>query len=97
MENLVRDWLKRSHLGTAMDLRRIQVAWNDVTGAGRYTSRIFLKNGRLYVTMTSSVARSQLLFQKRAIIEKINAALAQDSLYSGNSAGGNNIQELIVK
>lgn len=97
MESLVRDWLNRSPLGASLDLRRISCAWDEATGAGRYTTRIYFRGGKLYVTMSSSVARSQLLFQKRTIMEKINAILGGDGLYSASRTGENHIKELIIK
>ena len=46
--------------------------------------------------MNSSVIRSQLHFQKDALLEKINALLSEDALFS---SGGTKryVKELIIK
>jgi predicted nucleic acid-binding Zn ribbon protein len=38
-----------------------------------HTKKLELKNGRLFIHLDSSVARSELHYAKSAIIEKVNA------------------------
>lgn len=97
MEALIRDYLGRSGLGRALDLRRICKAWEEASGAGRYTSRVFFKSGTLYATMSSSVARSQLLFRKDELTRRINSILAEDPLFNGAPDGEEYVKELIIK
>ena len=97
MEALVREYLGRSGLGRALDLRRICKAWEEASGAGRYTSRVFFKSGTLYATMSSSVACSQLLFRKGELTRRINSILAEDPLFNGAPDGEEYVKELIIK
>ena len=46
--------------------------------------------------MNSSVLRSQLYFQKAALLEKINSLLRKDELFSGGD-GFKHVKELIIK
>ena len=72
----IRLMLRQNGLGPELDRRRIYAAWDNASGAGAYTLRRYFKEGRLYITVNSSVIRSQLHFQKDALLEKINALLS---------------------
>ena len=74
---------------------RIYLAWNEVSGAGEDTIRRYYRDGRLVITLNSSVVRSALSFQKDVLIQKINARVAQDSLYIGDGAEA--VKELVLK
>lgn len=92
----LRAMLKFYGLAPELDRRRIYAAWDDASGAGPYTIKRYFKDGRLYVTVNSSVLRSQLYFQKAALLEKINSLLRKDELFSGGD-GFKHVKELIIK
>lgn len=92
----LRAMLKFYGLAPELDRRRIYAAWDDASGAGPYTVRRYFKDGRLYVTVNSSVLRSQLYFQKAALLEKMNALLRDDGLLAASS-GRVYVKELILK
>ena len=96
LEELIQEFIQASRLTPGLNTRRIFAAWDAASGAGRYTVRRFFRDGKLYITVDSSVVRSQLSFQRDALIAKINALLAQDELYSGDG-GSCPVQELILK
>ncbi|MBO4428127.1 MAG: DUF721 domain-containing protein [Bacteroidales bacterium] len=75
--------------------QRIYLAWNEASGAGEDTIRRYYRDGRLVITLNSSVVRSALSFQKDTLIKKINAIIAQDSLYIGD--GEEAVKELVLK
>lgn len=79
-----------------LERRRIYAAWDDASGAGPYTIRRYFKDGRLYVTLSSSVLRSQLSFQKADLVERINSLLSEDSMFS-DGKGKKYVKELILK
>lgn len=89
--------LKTTPLGREMSVRRIYDAWNEVSGAGAYTLRRYYREGKLYITVSSSVVRSQLYMQRDVLREKINARLAADELYLGASSPDGPVHELILK
>ena len=97
LSDLIRDWLKSEHLTASLNTQRIFAAWDAASGAGRYTVRRYFRDGRLYITVDSSVVRSQLYFQREALVDKINALLGQDELFTCDDARVGLVQELILK
>ncbi len=96
LSELIRTWLKSEHLTAGLNTQRIFAAWDAASGAGRYTVRRYFRDGRLYITVDSSVVRSQLSFQRDALVEKINALLAADELFTRDDARVGLVKELIL-
>ena len=94
---IIREYLRASHLTAGLNTRRIFAAWDAVSGAGPYTVRRFFRDGRLYITVSSSVVCSQLSFQRAALLEKINARLAEDELFTREGGDTPVVKELILK
>ncbi len=59
---------------------RILSAWSVLFGktVASYTSNIYLKNNKLYVCLTSSVLRSELLMAKERMIKALNEYAGMD-------------------
>jgi predicted nucleic acid-binding Zn ribbon protein len=49
-------------------------SWSKIMGpsVASLTQSVYIKNGKLYVTLKSSVLRSELMMQKRIIVETLN-------------------------
>ena len=97
LSEAIREYLKAARLTAPLNTQRIFAAWDAASGAGRYTVRRFFRDGRLYITVDSSVVRSQLSFQRDVLIEKINALLAQDDLFTRDGDRTDCVKELILK
>ena len=97
LSEAIQEYLKAAKLTSGLNTQRIFAAWDAASGAGRYTVRRFFRDGRLYITVDSSVVRSQLSFQRDVLIEKINALLAQDELFTRDDARVGIVKELILK
>ena len=97
MEEVIEEYIKSAKIASGLNTQRIFAAWDAASGAGRYTVRRFFRDGRLYITVDSSVVRSQLSFQRDTLIEKINALLAQDELFTRDDARVGIVKELILK
>ena len=97
LDALIREFLRENRLAAGLDSRRVFAAWDAASGAGRYTVRRFFRDGRLYITVDSSVVRSQLSFQRQALVEKMNAILAGDEMFTRDDARTGFVQELILK
>ena len=97
LSEAIQEYLKAAKLTSGLNTQRIFAAWDAASGAGRYTVRRFFRDGRLYITVDSSVVRSQLSFQRDTLIEKINALLAQDELFIRDDARVGIVKELILK
>ena len=97
LDQLIKEYLKAAHLTGGLNTHRIYAAWDAASGAARYTVRRYFRDGRLYITVDSSVVRSQLSFQREALLEKINAILAEDELFTRDGTGAGIVRELILK
>ena len=94
---VLQEFLKAYHLTAPLNTRRIFEAWDQASGAGRYTVRKFFRDGKLYITLNSSVVRSQLGFQKDELVRKVNAIVNDDPLFTKDGSGDGPVLELILK
>ena len=97
MDQLVSSYIKQMKLAAGLNKQRIFDAWDSCSGAGPFTLRRTFKDGKLVITMSSSVYRNQLLFQKEELIRKMNAWLDGDPLFTADNRSTGYIQELILK
>ena len=97
MEEVISRYIKSMRIAAGLNSQRIAAAWEACSGAGPYTLRRYYKGGKLYITLSSSVVRNQLFLQKDVLIEKMNAFLAQDALFTSDNKTVGFIQELILK
>ncbi|WP_318639707.1 DUF721 domain-containing protein [Flavobacterium ardleyense] len=72
--------LQDNRLQPGLDEVIVQDAWRSLMGNGvnTYTRNIVLKNGILYVELTSAVLRAELSFGKDKIVKMINEELRRD-------------------
>ena len=97
MDQLVQQYIKSMKLAAGLNTQRIFAAWDACSGAGPFTLRRFFRDGKLYITLGSSVIRNQLYFQKQELIDKMNAYLSNDELFTADNRTVNFVQELILK
>ena len=97
LSELIHEYLRASKLASGLNTQRIFAAWDAASGAGRYTIRRFFRDGKLYITVDSSVVRSQLSFQRDVLVAKVNALLAQDDMFTSDEGETDIVKELILK
>lgn len=97
MDELVQLFIKSMKLSAGLNTRRIFEAWDQASGASRYTLRRYFRDGKLYVTLSSSMVRNQLGFQKEALKDRINEILRGDELFVKDDPLVNHVEELILK
>ncbi|MBR1706126.1 MAG: DUF721 domain-containing protein [Bacteroidales bacterium] len=97
MEEVVQQYIKSMKLAAGLNTQRIFAAWDACSGAGPFTLKRFFRGGTLYITVDSSMVRNQLYFQKEALIEKMNAFLAADGLFTEDNRTVGYIKELILR
>ncbi|MCQ2167998.1 MAG: DUF721 domain-containing protein [Bacteroidales bacterium] len=95
--DLLKEYIRSNNLAKSINTRKVFEAWDEASGAGRYSERKFFRAGKLYVTVSSSVVRSQLQFQKDIILEKINALIQKDELFTREDKDTGAVTELIIK
>ena len=93
----IRQMLHQTRLSQGLNTQCIFEAWDEASGAGRYTQKRFYRDGILYITTSSSVICSQLEFQKKALVEKINHILEQDELFISDDPAVGPVRELRLK
>ena len=97
MEEVIGEFIKSAKLASGLNTQRIYAAWDECSGAGPFTLKKFFRGGTLYITLNSSVIRNQLSFQKEALIEKMNATLAGDNLFTSDNRTVGFIKELVLR
>ena len=97
MDVLIEEYIREMKLAAGLDRQRVSEAWDMASGAGRYTLGREFRNGKLTVTVSSSVIRSRLYLQKDVILRKLNGILAEDSLFSGIGEASAPVRDIILK
>ncbi|MDD6890519.1 MAG: DUF721 domain-containing protein [Bacteroidales bacterium] len=67
-------FLRQEGLETPLNQYRLIAAWKEVVGPGiaRYTGNLYIKNQTLYVHLTSSVIRQELLMGRSLLVRNLN-------------------------
>ncbi len=97
MEKVIEEFIKSAKLASGLNTQRIFTAWDECSGAGPFTLKRYFRSGTLYVTLSSSVIRNQLYFQKEALIEKMNAVLSEDHLFTKDNRTTGFVRELVLR
>ena len=95
MERLVHDFIHEMKIASGVNSQRAREAWNVVSGASGYTLDVSLDKGILYVSLSSSLVRNQLYFQRDVLLEKMNEYLEADSLFVKGS--GPALRNIVLK
>ena len=71
---ILRNLLKTQHLDNKLDEMKLIKLWPQIMGQtiAEYTQRIYIKNGILYISLTSAVLRSELLMCRAMLIKRLN-------------------------
>lgn len=80
LSDILQLFVKKNGLGPMLRSQAAFQAWDQASGQAGYTSDRYLKNNILYITVSSSVVRSRLLFQKDGLLQRINEILNADQL-----------------
>lgn len=97
MDALVKAYIKTMSLAPGLNTQRIFAAWDACSGAAPFTLRRFFRSGTLYITVSSSVVRNQLYFQRDLLVEKMNAWLSGDALFTEDNRSVSYVRKLVLK
>ena len=97
MQEVIEEYIKSAKIASGLNTQRIFAAWDDCSGAGPFTLKRYFRSGTLYITLNSYVIRTQLSFQKEALIEKMNATLSGDRLFTADNRTVGFVKELVLK
>ena len=72
--DVLRQFLRQQGLETPLNEYRLVDAWKDVVGPviTRYTTNLFIKNQVLYVSLSSSVIRQELMMGRELLVRTLN-------------------------
>ncbi len=97
MDQLISMYIKALKLGAGLNTQRVFAAWDAVSGASSFTLRRFYKDGKLFISVSSSMVRGQLEFQKAALVQAMNRFLEKDELFVKDCEKAGYVKELILK
>ena len=71
---MIRKFFRQNGLESPLNEYRLVQAWKDVVGPviSKYTSNLYIKNQILYVHLTSSVLRQELLMNRKSLVKRLN-------------------------
>lgn len=93
---MLRLFLSDSRLMPGWNANRVYMAWDRVSGVAGYTLNRSFAGGVLYCSLSSSMVRNQLYFQKDIMLSELNRALKSDELFFGRPADGSDPVRAIV-
>ena len=87
LKDLMGSFIKENNLSKGMLKISLKENWDSLMGNGvaSYTEKVELRNGTLYVKLSSSVLREELGYGKEKILEMMNEAI-----------GGNEIKKVML-
>lgn len=77
---VIRAYLRESRLEKPLKEKRLVQSWESLLGksVARATSKIYLKDGKLFVHLSSSVVKNELYMLQDEIIRKLNDAAGEE-------------------
>ena len=97
MQELISQFIVEMKISSGINRQRVEEAWNQVSGVSRYTLDVSYEKGVVYCSLSSSVVRNQLYFQRDVILQKMNEFLASDELFVSDMKGGPAVKALVLK
>ena len=81
MGQMVPLFVRARGLSAGLNTMRVFSAWDEVSGVKDFTLRKFYRDGKLFVTLSSSMVRTHIELQKDSILQAVNSFLEKDSLF----------------
>lgn len=97
MPDLMKAFVKHFNLSAGLNTQKLFDAWDKVSGAESFTLNKFFKGGTLYVTVSSSMVRTQLGFQKDSLIKAMNDLLEKDPLFMKDRNTVGYVKKIILR
>lgn len=79
LKDAIKAFIKVSPLKPKLDEAAIIVSWEKLMGKAiaKYTTKIYVKDRKLFVKLSSSVLREELMYGKSKIIKMMNDAVGE--------------------
>ena len=75
----LRDFLNKSRLKNGVQSVQLEEVWEKIMGKtiSNYTDKIHIYNGTLFITTSVAPLRTELIYQKEKIIERVNESFGE--------------------
>lgn len=75
LKNVIHRLLNHYRLQSHYNEAKLKVAWEEVMGPyiAERTEQLFVKNEKLFISISSAPLRNEILYSKTSIIERLNA------------------------
>lgn len=72
--DILQRYLRQEGLETPLNEYRLMESWKEVVGAtiSKYTQNLFIRNQILYVSLTSSALRQNLIMNRSMLVNSLN-------------------------
>lgn len=79
LKDVLNDMIHEMRIGSKMDEMKVRKYWHELMGSyiTNHTTRIFYKQGKLFVYLESSALKQELFMAKARIIENLNLRLGE--------------------
>lgn len=79
IQEAMQQFLKQSRLRTGIQAVQIEELWESLMGKtiAKYTDKIQVSGNTLFINTSVAPLKNELLYQKEAIIERVNEALKE--------------------
>lgn len=81
--DIINKLLKEDNLEDKFDEQRIVALWQEVVGQGvnRYTVNRFVKDGVLYVNISSAPLRNELMLNRTVLMRRLNEIVGREVIH----------------
>ena len=82
ISEVIQELLKKNNMKSRLDETTITQKWEEVIGKtmAKYTRKVYVSKGILYVEVTSSVARNELVMNRSLLIERLNQTTGSETI-----------------
>ena len=86
--SVIKDYLKEVQIEGKLKEVQVVNSWEELVGKtiARRTNKIYIKNGKLYLHINSSIVKNELLMFREGIIKRINT-----------NAGEEIVKEIVIR
>jgi predicted nucleic acid-binding Zn ribbon protein len=80
IRDILNEFLRENKLDSRFKERNLVESWEELMGKtiSRATKQIYIKDGKLFVVISSSVIRNELYMLKKEIVRKLNQRVGED-------------------
>ena len=81
--DIITKLLKEDNIDRQFDEHTVVYLWPEIVGSGinRYTVSRYVKNGVLYLHLSSAALRNELMMSRTALIKRLNEAVGSEVIH----------------